>query len=77
MLQSPTRAMLMAAQLDVAWDGTAGPAEVVTLTYVRIISRPRGVTKLPIAHVWRDLGDFLLCRVHRRYGVSVYLHPRW
>ena len=54
----------------------AGPAEVVTLTYDRIISRPSGVTKLPIARVWRGLGDFLF-RVHRRYGMSVYLHPRW
>ena len=60
MLESPTRAIPVAAKLDEAWDGTVGPVEVVTLTYVRIISRPSGVTKLPFARVWRGLGDFLL-----------------
>ena len=33
MLESPTRAIPVAAKLDEAWDGTVGPAEVVTLTY--------------------------------------------
>ena len=76
MQESPTRAILVAAKLDEAWDGTVGPAEVVTLTYVRIINRASRVRSCPFRTSGAVSGACFRC-VHRRYGMSASLDPRW